>query len=54
MVDRPPAEEIACGQAGMAGTDYDDGLALDGSTSQATSTVTFVGLVRASKTAERF
>jgi hypothetical protein len=54
MVNPPLAEKVAGGQAGMARTDDDSGGALDGSTSQATSTVTFVGLVSASNTAERF
>ena len=54
MVNRPLAEEVACGEASMARTDDDGGRALDGPTSQATSTVTLVGLVRASNTAERF
>ena len=38
----------------MAGADDDRGDALDGWTSQATSTVTLVGFVKASNTAERF
>ncbi len=54
MVDGPLAEEVACGEAGMTCADDDGGSALDGPASQATSTVTLVGLVRASNTAERF
>ena len=54
MVERPLAEEIACSEPSMARTDDDSGGTFDGSTSQATSTVTLVGLVRASNTAERF
>src|SRR5690606_4149872 len=55
VVDRPFAEEVARREAGVAGPDDDRGDSLDdGSTSQATSTVTSVGLVRASNTAERF
>ena len=57
MVDRPLAEEVAGGEAGVAGADDDRGDALDGlavGSAQTTSTVTSVGFVRASKTAERF
>jgi uncharacterized membrane protein len=54
VVHRPLAEEVAGGEAGMARADDDDCRTFDGSASQATSTVTFVGLVRASNTAERF
>jgi hypothetical protein len=54
MVDRSVAEEAACGEAGMPRADDDGGDALDGSTPQATSTVTSVGFVSASNTAERF
>ena len=56
VVDRPFAEEVARREAGMAGPDDDRGDSLDDGarTSQATSTVTSVGLVRASNTAERF
>jgi hypothetical protein len=54
VVDGPLGEEVAGGEAGMTCADDDGGGALDGSASQATSTVTLVGLVRASNTAERF
>ena len=54
MVDRPVAEETARGEAGMPRADDDRGGALGGLAAQATSTVTFVGFVSASNTAERF
>ncbi len=54
MIDRPIAEKVAGGKAGVPCADDDRSGALDGWASQATSTVTFVGLVRASKTAERY
>src|SRR5215472_11078874 len=54
MVNRAVAEEAARGQARVPRADDDRGYALDGVAPQATSTVTFVGLVSASKTAERF
>ena len=54
VVDRPVAEETARGKARVPRTDDDRGGALDGLAAQATSTVTFVGFVRASNTAERF
>ena len=54
VVDRPVAEEVARGEARVAPADDDRGGALDGLAFQATSTVTFVGFVRASNTAERF
>src|SRR5215813_2010836 len=54
MVDRPVAQEVACGETRVPRADDDCGDALDGLAPQATSTVTFVGLVRASNTAERF
>jgi hypothetical protein len=69
VIDGPVAEEVACREADVPRADDNRGKALDGWTSvlsgacapasrraaaQATSTVTFVGLVRASNTAERF
>jgi hypothetical protein len=57
VVDRPVAEEVAGGEARVPRADDDRGNALDDpdpQIPQATSTVTFVGLVRASYTAERF
>jgi hypothetical protein len=54
MVDRPVAEEMARGEARVPRTDDDGRDALDGFVPQATSTVTLVGFVRASNTAERF
>jgi hypothetical protein len=48
------AEEVARGQSGVPRPDDDRGGVLDGWSSQATSTVTFVGFVSASNTAERF
>jgi hypothetical protein len=54
VVDRPLGQEMACGEASVASADDDGRYSLDGSTSQATSTVTSVGFVSASKTAERF
>jgi hypothetical protein len=54
VVERPLVEEVAGGEAGMAGA-YDNCRdALDGEPPQATVTVTSVGFVRASNTAERF
>ena len=54
MVDRPVAEETARGEARVPRTDDDRGGVLDDLAPQATSTVTFVGFVSASNTAERF
>jgi hypothetical protein len=54
MVDRPVAQEVTSGEARVTRADDDRGSALDGLVPQATSTVTFVGFVRASNTAERF
>ena len=54
VVDRPVAEEVARGEARVPRADDDRGNALDGPAPQATSTVTFVGFVSASNTAERF
>ena len=69
MIYRLAAEEVACREARVPRADDDRGKALDGWTSvlsgarasgeppraaQATSTVTSVGFVRASNTAERF
>ena len=59
MVNRPITETSTYGEAGMAGAD-DDGVDLrwawpqDRSPVQLTSTVTLVGLVITSYTAERF
>jgi hypothetical protein len=54
MINRVGGEKVACGEASMPRPDDDSGNALDGLAPQATSTMTFVGLVSASKTAERF
>src|SRR6185369_13093425 len=60
VVDRPLGEQAAGGESGVTRADDDRGGALDGSApylrllSQATSTVTLVGFVSASNTAERF
>ena len=54
VVDRPLSEEVAGGEAGMAGAYDNCGEALDGMPAQATSTATSVGFVSASNTAERF
>ena len=54
MIDRPVAQEVARGEARVPSANDDRGGALDGLTSQTTSTVTSVGFVRASNTAERF
>src|SRR5581483_4373580 len=54
VVDRPVAQEVTRGQARVPRADNDRGGALDGWSPQATSTVTSVGLVSASNTAERF
>ena len=54
MIDRPVAEEMACGKARVPRPDDDRGELLDDLASQATSTVMFVGLLSASNTAERF
>ena len=54
MVDGPLSEEAAGGEAGVPGADYNCGEALDGESAQATATVTSVGFVSASNTAERF
>ena len=60
MVDRAVGEAAAHGQTGMASPN-DDGSSAQGPgpsdpalPGQLTSTVTFVGFVRASKTADRF
>ena len=60
MVDRAVSEAAAHGQTGVASPD-DDGSSAPGPgpsspafPGQLTSTVTFVGFVRASKTADRF
>ena len=52
MVDAARGEAMAHGEAGMTGPDHDGRRLHDGG--QLTSTVTFVGLVRISYTAERF
>ena len=54
VVDRPLGEEVAGGEAGVPGAYDNCGEVLDGECPQATSTVTSVGFVRASNTAERF
>ena len=54
MIDRPAAEEVARGKARVPRPDDDRGELLDDLAPQATSTVTFVGFVSASNTAERF
>ena len=59
VIDRPIAETAAGRQACVAGADDDRGDGFDGRLRsqrprQTTATVTFVGLVRASYTAERF
>src|SRR5207302_113711 len=54
VLDRTAGQEVACRETRMPRADDDRGDALDGLTSQATSTVTSVGLVSASNTAERF
>ena len=54
MVDRTVGEEMTRGQASVARADNDRGSAFDGGFLQATSTVTSVGLVSASTTADRF
>ena len=54
MVDRPLAEEVAGGEAGVTGADDDGGEALDRAALRRPSTVTSVGFVSASNTAERF
>jgi hypothetical protein len=58
MVDRPAGQEVAGGEPGLPGADDDRGYPVDGlissrrasrrAAAQATSTVTFVGLVSAS------
>ena len=54
MVEGPVGQEVAGGEARVPRADDDGGNALDGRILQATSTVTSVGLVSASNTAERF
>ena len=54
MIDRSLSEEVARGKAGVAGPDDNRREVLDGVCPQATSTVTSVGFVSASKTADRF
>ena len=55
MVDRPRGQVVTGGEAGVPRADDDRGDALDALRfPSATSTVTFVGLVSASNTAERF
>jgi hypothetical protein len=54
VVDRPLREEVAGGEAGMAGAYDNGGEAVDGRPVQATSTATSVGFVSASNTADRF
>ena len=59
MVDRALAEEAARRQAGVAGSDDDRGDVFDdtaprAAARQTTATVTFVGFVSTSYTAERF
>src|SRR5271170_7827407 len=54
MIDRPVAEELAGGKARVPRPDDDRGELLDDLAPQATSTVTLVGFVSASNTAERF
>src|SRR5262249_27120348 len=54
MVDGPGGQENARGGAGVPRVDDDGGKAIDDSAFQATSTVTSVGFVSASNTAERF
>ena len=53
VVDRARGEVVADGEAGMAGPDHQGGRAGHAG-AHPTSTVTFVGLVRMSNTAERF
>jgi hypothetical protein len=48
------AEEVTCGEASVTRADDDRADALDGRSYSATSTVTSVGLVSASNTADRF
>jgi hypothetical protein len=48
MLDRPLGEEMAGGQARLPRADDDGGYTFDDTAFQATSTVTFVGLVSAS------
>ena len=60
VIDRALAEAAARRESGVPGADDDGGDAFDGGlrsvtpTAQATTTVTFVGLVTMSYTAERF
>src|SRR6202044_1742758 len=51
VLDRLVAQEVTCSETRVPRPDDDRGGALS---AQATSTVTFVGFVRASNTAERF
>ena len=54
VVDGPAGQEVAGGEARVPRADDDGGGALGGLRAQATSTVTSVGFVSASNTAERF
>jgi hypothetical protein len=53
MVDRALAEEVADGETGVTSAD-DDRRCVGAGLAQLTSTVTLVGLVTTSKTADRF
>jgi hypothetical protein len=53
MVDRALVEEVADGETGVTRAD-DDRRRLSAGPAQLTSTVTLVGLVTTSKTADRF
>jgi hypothetical protein len=54
VVNGLPAQEMTRGEAGVPATDDNRGGVLDDSSFQASSTVTLVGFVSASNTAERF
>src|SRR5262249_52341118 len=54
MIDRASGQVVAHRQAGMTGADDDGSDSLSHRRGQLTSTVTFVGLVMMSYTAERF
>ena len=54
VVDRPLTEEVTGGEPGVAGAYDNSREALDGEAPQVTATVTSVGFVSASNTAERF